>query len=87
MKDHGRAQETVVIGARRPLVIGLCLLLLGWDAGWCSDASRCCASRAGLIGAVRNCQAFVGALLLTDRYDCYVASTAGVCLCTLASGM
>ena len=32
MKDHGRAQETVVIGAMRPLVIDLRQLLL-LDAG------------------------------------------------------
>ena len=33
MKDHGRAQETVVIGAMRPLVIDLRSVLLGLDAG------------------------------------------------------
>ena len=34
MKDHGRAQETVVIGVVRPLVIDLCRLLLDcWTRG------------------------------------------------------
>ena len=42
MKDHGRAQETVVIGVVRPLVIDLRSVLLGLDAGWCSDGVREC---------------------------------------------
>ena len=33
MKDHGRAQETVVIGVVRPLVIDLCRLLDCWTRG------------------------------------------------------
>ena len=57
MKDHGRAQETVVISVVRPLVIDLCRLLLGFRRGL---VQRCCVEvlrlGAGLIGA-DSCQA------------------------------
>ena len=33
MKDHGRAQETVVIGVCVRIIIDLRSVFLGWDAG------------------------------------------------------
>ena len=66
MKDHGRAQETVVIGAMRPLVIDLCRLLLGcgrgagaamasplWRGDLCSAARRLC-GRAVIDESLRS---------------------------------
>ena len=61
MKDHGRAQETVVIGVVRPLVIDLCRLLLDcWTRGG-DEADRC-----GRLPGVRGRAAFT-------QYDCYLA--------------
>ena len=84
-----------MIGAMRPLVIGL-LLLDCWTQGWCSgDASRVLRfgeRRLSVRTAVRR---FVGARLLTNRYDpsvmkaeaqlCALACFA--CTVELASGM
>ena len=54
MKDHGRAQETVVIGVVRPLVIDLRRLLLDcWTRGWCSDGRR----EVLRFGGADSCQA------------------------------
>ena len=53
MKDHGRAQETVVIGVVRPLVIDLCRLLLGFRRGL---VQRCCVEVLRFEGA-DSCQA------------------------------
>ena len=67
VKDHGRAQETVVIGAMRPLVIGLRRLRWVSDAEWCSDGVQ----EVLRFGGAKSWQEFVGERLLTYRYDRY----------------
>ena len=71
MKDHGRAQETVVIGAMRPLVIGLRSVLLELDAGlvqrWrlrCGEVDLCSAARRA---ATRSCRIATIAMLTRLR--------------------
>ena len=51
MKDHGRAQETVVIGVVRPLFIGLRQLLLGLGRGLVQRWRPRAAALWALIGA------------------------------------
>ena len=66
MKDHGRAQETVVIGVVRPLVIDLRRLLLDcWTRGGDEIGG-------GQLPGVRGRAAFT-------QYDCYVACEAQHC--------
>ena len=67
MKDHGRAQETVVIGAMRPLVIDLRRLLL-LDAGRRRGAALLSgADRCGRLPGVR-----IAGLAVSLR--CYASS-------------
>ena len=60
MKDHGRAQETVVIGVVRPLVIGLSRLKLG--------CGRRAATRGAALWRSGQLPGVVGQRLLTYRY-------------------
>ena len=64
MKDHGRAQETVVIGyasARHRPSFSSSWVGRGAGAAMRRDWLRC--------GGADSCQAFAGARLLTYRYD------------------
>ena len=67
MKDHGRAQETVVISASVRFIIGLRRLRWVSDAEWCSDGVQ----EVLRFGGAKSWQEFVGERLLTYRYDRY----------------
>ena len=69
MKDHGRAQETVVIGA----IVRSSSAYFSFR--WVADAGlvqRCCVEVLRFCCA-DSCQAFMGERLLTNRYACYLA--------------
>ena len=56
-----------MIGAMRPLVIGLRRLRWVSDAEWCSDGVQ----EVLRFGGAKSWQEFVGERLLTYRYDRY----------------
>ncbi len=84
-----------MIGAMRPLVIGLRSVLLGLDAGWCSDGVEVLRfGGAGLIGGgllpgVRGRAVIDESLRSTfsTRLSTAQRANAAVCTLELASGM